>query len=230
MHPPTHVYIHAAELSALISCLSTSDLAAFQRNAALQKECRTGGQRIGTWTSLPTHHHIHTAHAPHIYSIDFLSGTSFNWSHPGPVPWPGADERAHSPLHYPLSLQGSSRQWSGERGQWKAVTGSTIEKCHIRRDLTVMLCLVVTKTPSLAELLFVISVVVLISLEEALYFLFLSWITWSRFSFFLKIFIFFHSSIIYVGPASKHCHCSHQIIPLKSQLRSCLISRVNPLF
>lgn len=37
-----------------------------------------------------------------------------------------------------------------------------------------MLCLVVTKTPSLAELLFVISVVVLISLEEALYFLFLS--------------------------------------------------------
>ena len=37
-----------------------------------------------------------------------------------------------------------------------------------------MLCLVVTKTPPLTELPFVISVVVLISLEEALYFLFLS--------------------------------------------------------
>lgn len=39
---------------------------------------------------------------------------AFNWSHSGPLPWPSADERAHSLLHYPLSFQGFLTMILGE--------------------------------------------------------------------------------------------------------------------
>lgn len=57
--------------------------------------------------------HRCTTHCIFIQLI-FLAAVAFNWSHSGPLPWPSADERTHSLLHYPLSFQGCW-QWSWER-------------------------------------------------------------------------------------------------------------------
>lgn len=89
------------------------------------KECssrRADWEPIGTQTgSHPhTHRHTHTqCHTqcttlPTFIQLIFLAAISFNCSHSGPLPWPSADERAHSVLHYPLSFQ-HCRQWSWER-------------------------------------------------------------------------------------------------------------------
>ena len=67
-----------------------------------------------------------------------------------------------------------------------------------------MLCLVVTKTPSLAQLLFVISVVVLISLKKRLF-----TSCFCHESLEAGFFCLYTSPVtylIYVGPTFKHCH------------------------
>lgn len=48
-----------------------------------------------------------------VIQLIFLAAIAFNWSHSGPLPWPSADERPHSLLHYPLRSQ-DCWQWRCE--------------------------------------------------------------------------------------------------------------------
>ncbi len=162
-HPHIDTYIDtamagAAELRYIQAhlCLLAFDPIAFQRNAALRRNAATGGQtgsqRMGTWTSSHPHRaRTQKPHAPHIYSIDFLSCNSFQleslWSTSMAKRW------WKGPFTATLSTEFSGLSDNDpERGQWKAITGSTIEKFHFMWDFPVTLCFLVTKPPSLAHM------------------------------------------------------------------------------
>lgn len=127
-----------------------------------QQEGRLGADRYSK--PAPTHAHTILAHTdthtmphtqcttlPTFIQLIFLAAIAFNWSHSGPLPWPSADERAHSVLHYPLSFQ-HCRQWSWERTV-KGYYRPDNWKMSRLQDVAVMPCLVVTKPPFLPDVL-----------------------------------------------------------------------------
>lgn len=66
---------------------------------------RAGGQEARVRVPEPAPAHASCTLRTFIQLIS-LAVIAFNWSHSGPLSWPSADERAHSPLHYTASSQG----------------------------------------------------------------------------------------------------------------------------
>lgn len=98
---PTAPHVFTATEAA--PCLLTFDPICVRWNAAHRSE---GGP--GLWA------HTASTLCTFIQLISFAA-VAFNWSHSGPLSWPSADERAHSPtLHYPASSQGFLTATLGE--------------------------------------------------------------------------------------------------------------------
>lgn len=105
---------------------------------------QSGSRYISTKTdshppTLITRRHKRTTLHTFIQLI-FLAAIAFNWSHSGPLPWPGADERSHSLLHYPLSFRAADN--NPGRGQWKAITAPQLKKVDVGRNSAAVLCFV----------------------------------------------------------------------------------------